>query len=215
SQAMTGLGVMEGLTLNYSSTSAVTSTMVVMGVVLASTVYPARKAGQMAVPDVEREWKFPEPEGDLWRFDFPFTVSGVEVLGLCSYLNDYFASHWEDSIGLFHASHVGLSDRATPLGTAYRIGLHVWLSPYDMGISEEVEFTAHPLGEFNTYRIDLSITRLSGDVDSWKRVNRRFLNTVRKQFLVWRTIDEDTKTQFAARGRTLLTPVTDSSAATA
>jgi len=32
------------------------------------------------------------------------------------------------------------------------------------------------------------IRRESGDVANWKRVNRRFLNTIRKQFLIWRTI---------------------------
>jgi hypothetical protein len=206
-QAITGLDLLEGLTLNYSSTAAVSSTVVVMGVVLLSTLYPARKASQMAVPDVEREWKFPEPEGDVWAFDFPFTVSGVEALGLCTYLHDYFVSHGEDSIGLFHADQVRMAGAETPLGDAYRIHLRAWLSPYDMGISEDVAFTARPLGEYNTYQIDLAITRLSGDVDSWRRVNRRFLNAVRKQFLVWRTIDEGTKQQFGGQGQEMLAAV--------
>lgn len=203
-QLMTSTGLMEGLTLNYSSTSAVMSTIVVMGVVLLSTLYPAHKAGQMAVPDVEREWKFPEPDGDAWHFDFPFTVSGVEALGLCTYLHDYFKSHGEDSIGLFHADQVGLSKVETEGGIAYRIHLRAWLSPYDLGISEEIDITARPIGEYNTYQIELMLTRLSGDVDSWQRVNRRFLNTVRKQFLVWRTIDEETKTTFREQGELLL-----------
>ena len=205
SQVMSSIGLLQGITLNYSSTSAVTSTILVMGVVLLSTVYPAHKAGQMAVPDVEREWKFPEPDGDFWRFDFPFTVSGVEALGLSMYLHDYFASHGEDSIGLFHANRVSLGERSSPSGVSYSVGVRVWLSPYDMGISEEVEFLVRPLGEFNTYQIDLIIRRLSGDVDSWKRVNRRFLNTVRKQFLVWRTVDEDTKNRYGTQGRSQLT----------
>lgn len=204
SQIITGMGLLEGLTLNYSSTSAVTSTMTVMGVVLLSTVYPARKASQMAVPDVAREWKFPEPEGDLWQFDFPFTVSGVEVLGLSRYLHDYFRSHGEDSIGLFHADRVRLGAFEADHGEAYLIQLRAWLAPYDMGISEDVAFRATPVGEFNTYQIDLSITRLSGALDSWQRVNRRFLNAIRKQFLVWRTIDEATKRHYNEQGRTLV-----------
>lgn len=204
SQIITHYGLLEGLTLNYSSTSAVSSTMIVMAVVLLSTLYPARKASQMAVPDVEREWKFPEPEGDTWRFDFPFTVSGVEVPGLCAFLNDYFAAHGEDSVGIFHVDRVRLSGFEHEHGEAYLIRLRTWLAPYDMGISEDVEFRATPLGEYNTYQIDLTIVRLSGDIDSWKRVNRRFLNTVRKQFLVWRTIDEGTKRNYTAQGRTIV-----------
>ena len=203
-QLMISMEWMEGLTLNYSSTSAVMSTILVMGVVLLSTLYPAHKASQMAVPDVEREWKFPDPDGDLWRFDFPFTVSGVEVLGLSTYLNNYFKSHGEESIGGFHADQVRLTAYETELGTVYCIHLRAWLAPYDMGISEEIDFTTRPLGEFNTYQIDLTLTRLSGDVDSWQRVNRKFLNTVRKQFLVWRTIDEETKHGFKAQGEAML-----------
>ncbi len=203
-QLMTSTGLMEGLTLNYSSTSAVMSTILVMGVVLLSTLYPAHKASQMAVPDVERQWKFPDPEGDVWRFDFPFTVSGVEVLGLSTYLHDYFESHGEDSIGLFHADQIRLTCFEIEGGTGYRIHLRAWLAPYDMGVSEEIDITTRPLGEYNTYQIDLEITRLNGDVDSWQRVNRRFLNTVRKQFLIWRTIDNEAKQLFKSQGEAML-----------
>ena len=70
-----------GFTLNYSSVAAVLSCMLVMAVVMLSTIYPARKASQMAVPDVTRKWKLPPPDGDQWDFEFPFTVSGHEVLG--------------------------------------------------------------------------------------------------------------------------------------
>ena len=34
------------------------------------------------------------------------------------------------------------------------------------------------------------IDRESGDISNWKRVNRRFLNTLRKQFLIWRTLKQ-------------------------
>ena len=48
------LNLLAGFTLNYSSLSAVLSCMLVMAVVMLSTIYPARKASQMAVPDVTR-----------------------------------------------------------------------------------------------------------------------------------------------------------------
>ncbi len=38
------------------------------------------------------------------------------------------------------------------------------------------------------YEVKVLITRDSGDISNWKRVNRRFLNTLRKQFLIWRTM---------------------------
>ncbi|MFC1806648.1 ABC transporter permease, partial [Planctomycetota bacterium] len=77
-QTVAGIGYYTGwlgaITLNYSSLSAIYSSVVVMLTVFVSTLYPAKKASDMAVPDVTRRWEFPPPEGDHWRFDFPFTV---------------------------------------------------------------------------------------------------------------------------------------------
>jgi len=102
-------GWLSGINLNYSSLSAIWSTVVVMVVTLLSTLYPARVAAHMAVPDVSRSWKFPEPEGDFWYFDFPFTVGGAEALGLYSYLSTVFESYGEGSIGDFVAEGVELA----------------------------------------------------------------------------------------------------------
>ena len=94
--------LLAGFTLNYSSLAAVFSCMLVMAVVLLSTLYPAHKASQMAVPDVTRKWQLPPSEGDNWDFEFPFTVSGHEVLGLSVFLAGYFDSYSEESIGTFY-----------------------------------------------------------------------------------------------------------------
>ena len=82
-------GWLAGLTLNYSSMSTVVATVIVMVVVLLSTLYPAIKASRMAVPDIERKWKLPEPEGDVWHFNLPFTVLEEEALGLNVFMRDY------------------------------------------------------------------------------------------------------------------------------
>ena len=88
-RGITEYQLLAGLTLNYSSLSAVATTILVMGVVMLSTAYPARKAAQMAVPDVTRQWSFPEPDGDKWSFEFPFTISRSEKIGICTYLTRF------------------------------------------------------------------------------------------------------------------------------
>ena len=84
-------GLMAGMTLNYSSISAVWSALLVVAVVLASTAYPARMAGKLSVPDETRKMAIPRPTSDVWEIWFPFTVSSKEALGVMSYLRDYFA----------------------------------------------------------------------------------------------------------------------------
>ena len=197
-------GWLGGFSLNYSSLSAVTSSILVMAVVILSTVYPARKASQMAVPDVTRKWRIPEPEGDEWHFDFPFTVGGTEVFGLCVFLVGYFDSYSEESIGIFYTDGAKLSSFDTEKGEGYSIEMNLWLAPFDLGVSEYVLFRAVPSGEHNVYDIKMDIRRLSGEDASWKRVNERFVNVIRKQFLIWRTVSPEAKEEYREEGRRLL-----------
>ena len=175
-----------------------------MATVFLSTLYPAKKAADMAVPDVTRKWEFPDPEGDNWLFDFPFTVGGAEVLGMYTYLTRVFESYGEGSVGDFVADHVRFTSQDVRGEPQYEIYLTTWLAPYDLGISQNVELRAIPAGEHNIYKIEVIIRRLSGDVASWKRINRGFLNVLRKRFLVWRTIPPDLKQQYAEEGRQIL-----------
>ncbi|MCX7805154.1 MAG: M28 family peptidase [Planctomycetota bacterium] len=60
-KALATWGAIQGLTLNYSSFSAVMVTVIVMGVVLASSLYPSWLAGRASAPSVERKWRVPAP----------------------------------------------------------------------------------------------------------------------------------------------------------
>lgn len=194
-------GWLAGLTLNYSSMSTVVATVIVMLVVLLSTLYPAIKASRMAVPDIERKWKLPEPEGDVWHFNLPFTVLAEEALGLNVFMRDYFDAHADESASDFYTDNVTFS---TAEEDSYQIGMMVWLAPYDLGVSQSIQFITSPVGgeEEDLYKITLDVNRESGEIASWKRVNRRFLNLLRKQLLIWRTFSVDVRAEFHERGRT-------------
>ncbi len=76
-----------------------------------------------------------------------------------------------------------------------------WLAPYDLGISQEVRLRAVPMGEHNIYKIETLLVRRSGTVISWRRMNRSFLNLLRKRFLVWRTLPRSLQEEYAQRAR--------------
>ncbi|MFH1569132.1 MAG: FtsX-like permease family protein, partial [Gemmatimonadota bacterium] len=204
-KVLTALHLVSGLTLNYSSLSAVLSCILVMAVVMLSTVYPARKASQLAVPDVTRRWRLPAPVGDEWLFEFPFTVSGHDVLGLCVFLIGYFDSYSEESIGTFYTDGANLDRFGAEHGKGYSIDMNIWLAPFDLGVSQHVIIRATPEGEHNIYQITLEIRRLSGEDASWRRVNQRFMNVIRKQFLIWRTVDAEAKGSYRQQGEEILT----------
>ena len=194
-------GWLSGVTLNYSAMSAVYAAALVMAVVILSTLYPARKASSMAVPDVTRRWTLPDPEGDRWSFEFPFTVGGQEVFGLTTFLVDYFESHRGESTGRFFCEGAGLEARATERGEGCTIETTIWPAPYDLGVSQQVRCEVSPAGEFDIYTLALQIDRISGDVTSWQRVNRGFMSALRKQFLIWRTLSPEDRASYIRRGR--------------
>lgn len=116
---ITANNLLPGITLNYSSSAAVVSTIIVMATVLLSTLYPAWAAGRMSQPDIERRWRVSAPLGDMWRFQFPFTVSGQQPLGVAEFLWEFFQSHTDTSVGKFYTDRVLLE--ALPLREAVRI----------------------------------------------------------------------------------------------
>ncbi|HTE20620.1 MAG TPA: ABC transporter permease, partial [Armatimonadota bacterium] len=194
------LNIFPGLNLNFSSLSAVFSTFLVMGVVMLSTLYPAKKAGEVATPAIERTWRTPDPVGDQWTIPLPFMVTGDQAVGLNTFLGEWFRSFEEHSIGDFVTQHVQTSEEDTPEGRAYQIQLTAWLAPFDLGVSEQVRLRTTPTDMEDVFALTLIIDRLSGDISNWKRVNRRFLNTLRKQFLIWRTLKTDERERYLGIG---------------
>ena len=197
-------GWLAGFTLNYSAMSTVISSALVMLVVMLSSLYPARQASLMAVPDVTRRWKLPPPDGDRWHFEFPFTVGGRDVFGLSVFLVDFLEAHEAEDLGNFFTEGAAFHAMDTGDGQGYTIDTTAWLAPFDLGVSQTVHFEARPMGQFDIFALTLTIERLSGDSASWQRVNQAFMNTLRKQFLIWRTVHPADKRRYREKGERLL-----------
>src|SRR5439155_8728997 len=93
-------------------------------------------------------------------------------------------------IGDFVTQNVESEEFQHDNGLAYRIKCMTWLAPFDLGVSQKVAIETTPTDTPDVFEIKLHIDRESGDISNWKRVNRRFLNTLRKQFLIWRTLKQ-------------------------
>jgi len=171
--------------VNYSSMSAVGISVSVMGIVLLSALYPARMASRVAVPALERQWRLPSPQGEEIVLDLPFTVSGSSALGILGYLYEFLSAHVERSVGHFATDNVALR-----LGMQDEVELlfDVWLAPFDLGVSQNTILRALAQDEDGFRGLRMVMRRLSGDEASWISVNRTFINGMRKQFLIWRTL---------------------------
>jgi len=198
-------GLMEGISLNYSSISAVWSALLVVSVVLLSTAYPARMAGKLSVPDETRKMTIPKPESDVWEIWFPFTVSSKEALGVMSYLRDYFESNDEDAVGSFTSDNLRFYVEEVEGRRHVCLEADVWVAPLDMGVSQTVKISAIPDPEEGeiTY-LFFTITRKSGEFQTWHRMNLGFLKDLRKQLLIWRLVTPEAKKRLTREGTELL-----------
>lgn len=197
-------GWMPGLELNYSSMSAVGVTLVVVGTVILSTLYPARKAAQMAVPDVERKWKLPEPEGDEMRIRLPFMLTGGDSKACSAFLVEFFEAYVDYTGGEFYTDAVHFEALDSEYGEAYSVKLRMWLAPYDLGVSQLLDLRTTPTEEGEVYEVVIHLHREAGDISSWKKTNWLFLNVIRKQFLIWRTLSPGSRRAYERRAENLL-----------
>lgn len=189
-------GALPGLYLNFSSTSAVLSAALVMGVVIGSTIYPAKKASKIAAPALEGDLLDEEPEGDEWPILLPFSISSREAAPIVAFLADWFKAYEEYTIGTFVTAGTTHHDYETEFGTAHQVEATVWIAPYDLGVSQHVALRATPTSIPGICDLTLVLRRLSGEPGNWMNLNKRFVEDIRKQFLTWRTMAGEERERF-------------------
>jgi len=210
-----GTRLWAGMTANYSSLAGVAAMLLVIGVVLLSVIYPSRMASAIAIPDVNRAWSLPAPTGGVIRTRLPFLVKVREQECAGGFLFDYYQSHQDISHGLFASdavdyvfecpwdapgapAHPGKDHpEFCDLRACLRMTATVWLAPFDFGIKESVAIAFTPDEETPGFmQIDVELALLAGEVGMWKRLNKGFVNDLRKQLLVWRSLEESVRTAF-------------------
>jgi hypothetical protein len=76
--------------------------------------------------------------------------------------------------------------------------MNVWLAPFDFGIMQHVEIFFSPSDENSGFlEIKVAIHRKAGEVNSWRRLNKPFLHDLRKQLLIWRSLDGSSQNHYA------------------
>ncbi|MYL83017.1 ABC transporter permease [Desulfovibrio aerotolerans] len=212
---LSGTSLWAGMTANYSSTAGVAAMLLVIAVVLLSVIYPSKVASQIAIPDVNRSWTLPEAVDGVITTRLPFLVKVREQECAGGFLFDYYQAHQDVSHGLFATADVDYvfecpwdMPGASPhpkerhpefcdLRACMRLTGTVWLAPFDFGIKQSVSIVFTPAWETPGYmEIDVALTRVAGEAGMWKRLNKGFLNDLRKQLLVWRSLEESTRTSY-------------------
>jgi hypothetical protein len=209
-----GTSLWTGITVNYSSLAGVAAMVLVMLVVLVSVIYPSRVASEIAIPDITRSWKLPEPDGNVLTITLPFLIKYKEHKGIGGYLLEYLRAHQDVSHGLFSTGDIELAFVCPVLLRIAETGsrctesdckneacmefrTRVWLAPFDFGIMQRVDVRFYPSIEDPSFlEITVRLVREAGEANAWRRINKAFLNQLRKQLLIWRSLDEEAQSRY-------------------
>ena len=212
-----GTSLWSGITVNYSSLAGVAAMVLVILVVLVSVIYPSKVAAQIAIPDVNRSWKLPAARNNAIEVTLPFLMKYHEHKSIGGFIYDYLQGHQDVSHGIFstgdidlafvcpltpvtHEHDVPCNDGSCCSDACLNLHSKVWLAPFDFGIMQDVEVQFCPAEEESGFlEIKIRLTRESGEANAWRRINKAFLHSIRKQLLVWRSLDDESHIHYERR----------------
>jgi len=197
-------GLAGGLTMNYSSLASVFVSVVIMGVVLVSSLFPARMAARLAAPAEMMTRQRHTAAGDLIEIDLPFVFNRRDRVAVIPYFVDWFHNYGEGSAGEFYCNDPLCGVVGGDGGAAPCVETTTWLRPYDLGVSQSVRIVVRHNPETGDNLAVVQMQRLSGDVDSWERCCHAFIGLLRKRFLTWRAVADGDRERLLDRGRILL-----------
>ena len=184
--------------ISYSSTWSLMAVGGAMLITIFSSLYPIVIAAKLVTPSLERAWKIPtKPKGDLWEIPLPFyTSSNLEAKGVISYIREYVEPHILRDAPGFSVSNIRVDEGIMDSQDYVMIRMETRLPPYELGVSQITEIYMLKL-EPMRWGCQVVIRRKSGALEDWERLNRKFLDLIRKQLLLWRTLKPEEKDRYA------------------
>lgn len=188
---------------NYSSGYVVLAIAATFISVLIATVYPVFKASKMALPSLRRKWEFStKPKGDEWIIPMPFKITSYrELIGTLYYVYEYISGFTSPDIGNFVIEEMSISRTTIDGKSLILLGGTARLKPWHAGVKQEFQIRALEVKP-NEWEISIYLKRLSGNTRLWIRSNKYFIDALRKQLLLWRTITPDEKKQYVSKAET-------------
>jgi hypothetical protein len=193
---LTAIDLTGGLNMTFTSLGTIYASLTIAASVFVSTWFPARTAMKIASPSEDLGWRLPEPDGDALRFRLPFTFDWHDRIAVLAFFRRFFIDHGEGSSGPFFAGppDMGLAGETDPLnddGYIPTITVPTWLKPFDLGVSQELQIAMPTDSETGEFVADITLTRQSGTLENWKRLNHVFVGLLRKHFLHWRAVGQE------------------------
>jgi ABC-type antimicrobial peptide transport system permease subunit len=192
----------QGFYPNYASLFVFTSIGLIMLAVIVPSIYPLMKAAKAVTPSLERKWRIEsKPVGDRWNVTTPFVIMDeIELEGLFAFLIEYFNTYREEVSGFLFATR-SICEKETEIGgfPARVLSAELHIAPFPLGVNQI--FDVQALFKGDRWSINFLITRNTGKYEDWISANRSFLDAVRRQILIWRSLNPDQRIKYSERYR--------------
>lgn len=176
---------------NFISFTVFASILIVVGSTAIVSLYPAMLASKMITPSYERKWK-PEtkPRGNIWELSFPLVVGDkAEAVGILNYMKEYFSE----------AGYAGSGHRVMKIGNVdsekMSLDIEVVLTPMETGVTQRVKLYFSVLPD-ERKQLATFIELISGDRSFFASRNYAFLDLIRNQVLLWRSLPEEDRNKY-------------------
>jgi len=189
---------------NITSSWVMTAVLLGMASVLLATLYPTYKSSKLVTPSLKRKWEIPtEPVGNEWEIPLPFRASAGEVGGILAFMKEFFEAHGTERAGKFWARELGFSEREEEGVVEKSLRTLVRLQPYEAGIEQHSELIATLPKEENLFLLKLRITRVTGMTNVWMSANRTYIDSIRSQLLIWRSLRKESRERYLTKAAEL------------
>jgi len=181
--------------LNYSSVSIVIALCSIVVTVLASVAYPFARVAKLVTPSLERRWRIPtKPSGDEWDIPLPYIASSSDdVRGILEYVHEYFDGRGRETrIAI-------VRELEEPSHKDMQIRLTASLLPLETHVNMIVTFFATKKKE--KYHLSLSLRKLTGEQTAWRTLSYFFVDEIRKQVLLWRSLTTSMHEKYVKRAK--------------
>ncbi|RLE94317.1 MAG: hypothetical protein DRN04_04005 [Thermoprotei archaeon] len=209
----TGIFVLKALTPlmgpgfypNYTSGAVVLAIALSFVTVIVPSIIPAFRMGALVTPSLERKWKITtKPRGDIWEIPTPFRATKVEAPGVLLYVKEFLDAHRTERAHRWFASleEAKITSFEMEGKKGYALKTRVMLYPWEAGLKQEVEIAALPEDGISRFTVALRLE--SGPREVWIRSNKAFLDILRKQFLLWRSIVPSERREYVKKALDLV-----------
>jgi hypothetical protein len=192
-------GVEMGVNVNYASVPTMLMGGLVLLIVVLATIIPARRAARMATPSGAGKWTLAPLRAGLVHLTLPFSLTRENGVGVLAFLHEYLDGHWESTSPDFRCAELRTDIEGEGDETRLIIRGRVWLAPYDMRVSQEVAISLREKDGLGLFAVDYHAEKQTGEESAWQGAGYDFIDRLRQQFLIYRTLRDGMKSEYVAR----------------